>query len=87
MQFHVLQIRQHIHMAKNPSPAAYFAGDVYAHNILLDKTTGHATLCDFGASFVYPPSHWFWERMEVKMMAVFGSLSRSCRSKNVRTCL
>ena len=38
-------------------------GDVYAHNMLVDKK-GWATLCDFGASFVYdPPQRGFFESM------------------------
>mmetsp|Transcript_12813 Transcript_12813/g.34948 ORF Transcript_12813/g.34948 Transcript_12813/m.34948 type:complete len:601 (+) Transcript_12813:51-1853(+) len=41
-------------------------GDVYAHNVLLDRQQGKATLCDFGASFAYKPTEWFWERMEVR---------------------
>ncbi|KAF5829159.1 hypothetical protein DUNSADRAFT_16484 [Dunaliella salina] len=41
-------------------------GDVYAHNVLLDRQQGKATLCDFGAAFAYRSEDWFWERMEVR---------------------
>jgi len=42
-------------------------GDVYAHNIIASNS-GHAVLCDFGASFFYDEDtgHSLWEPMEVR---------------------
>eukprot|EP00775_Hariotina_reticulata_P004107 gene4107-4353_t len=48
-------------------------GDVYAHNILVDRQSGHAVLCDFGASFCYDATvaGRFWQAMEVRAYGLF----------------
>lgn len=48
------------------------AGDVYAHNIMLEGEA-HAVLCDFGAAFCYDrdAAGGFWEAMEVRAFGLF----------------
>jgi predicted unusual protein kinase regulating ubiquinone biosynthesis (AarF/ABC1/UbiB family) len=48
-------------------------GDVYAHNILVDRQSGHAVICDFGASYCYDATvaGRFWEAMEVRAFGLF----------------
>ncbi|KAH6663185.1 hypothetical protein B0J14DRAFT_609518 [Halenospora varia] len=49
-------------------------GDLYAHNILLDKSSGHALLGDFGAATVYSKSHSHAEYIEKMEVFAFGHL-------------
>jgi hypothetical protein len=44
---------------------------VYAHNILVNEATGAATLCDYGASFLYPPGQVDFEKLEVRAFGLF----------------
>lgn len=56
-------------------------GDVYAHNILADAE-GNATLCDFGASFMYPPGDaGNFEAIEVR---AFGLLLQELAQRGGR---
>lgn len=48
------------------------AGDMYAHNIMLEGES-HAVLCDFGAAFCYDrtAAAGCWEAMEVRAFGLF----------------
>lgn len=49
-------------------------GDLYAHNILLDHSTGHALLGDFGAATIYSKEHEKAEMIERMEVFAFGHL-------------
>jgi hypothetical protein len=49
-------------------------GDLYAHNILLDKSAGHALLGDFGAATIYGKDHENSETLERLEVFAFGHL-------------
>ncbi|RDL33288.1 L protein [Venustampulla echinocandica] len=49
-------------------------GDLYAHNILLDKSSGHALLGDFGAATIYGREHEKAEMIERMEVFAFGHL-------------
>jgi serine/threonine protein kinase len=49
-------------------------GDLYAHNILLQKSTGHALLGDFGAATIYGKDHEHAEMLERMEVFAFGHL-------------
>jgi hypothetical protein len=49
-------------------------GDLYAHNILLDKCAGHALLGDFGAATIYGKNHEHSDTLERLEVFAFGHL-------------
>ncbi|CAG8956889.1 hypothetical protein HYFRA_00012344 [Hymenoscyphus fraxineus] len=49
-------------------------GDLYAHNILLDRSSGHALLGDFGAATIYSKEHEKAEMIERMEVFAFGHL-------------
>jgi hypothetical protein len=48
-------------------------GDLYAHNILVDKS-GHAFLGDFGAATIYQKQNKKWDNLEKMEVFAFGHL-------------
>lgn len=49
-------------------------GDVYGHNLVVDRDTGGASLVDFGGAFFYSPSSsWDFERIEARALGVLLS--------------
>ncbi|KAG9235420.1 hypothetical protein BJ875DRAFT_459126 [Amylocarpus encephaloides] len=49
-------------------------GDLYAHNILFDRSTGHALLGDFGAATIYGKDYKNSEMVELMEVFAFGHL-------------